>query len=125
MKEPRLWWCGGADGARLPFAITKSAVVYYIEFSESERKSEIKSQPQPYSNFGYDADISHQESYRAGDTTFRDVYVVTMKLGWKHSCGEVPDMCSVVFYKSRKVVLDKNGSVLAVEGDGMGMALYS
>lgn len=124
-KNPRLWWCGEADGARLPFAITKSAVTYYIDLSESLRKGETKSMWQRYTTFSYDADLSHQESYRMGETTFRDVYIVTMRLFWKETCGDVPDMCSYILNKARTVVLDKNGSVLAIEGDGMPMPLFS
>jgi hypothetical protein len=125
VKDSRLWWCFEADGARLPFAITKSAVAYYIDLSESLRKGETKSMWQRYTTFSYDADISHQENYRISETTFRDVYIVTMRLFWKETCGDVPDMCSFILDKSRKVGLDKNGSVLAIEGDGMPMPLFS
>jgi hypothetical protein len=48
-----------------------------------------------------------------------------MSLSWKETCGDVPDMCSYVLYKSRKVILDKNGIVLDVEGDGMPGPLFS
>lgn len=125
VKDPRLWWCGEADGARLPFAITKRTVAYYVELSESLRKGEKKSRWQRYTTFSYDADVSRRESYRVGETTFRDVYIVTMRLYWKQTCGEVPDMCSYILDKSRKVVLDKSGAVLSVEGDGMPAPLFS
>jgi hypothetical protein len=123
--EPRLWSCGEADGTDLPYAITKSAVAYFIKHSEALRRGEIQSRYLLKTGFSYDAGISRQDSYRVGDATFRDVYVVTMRLYWHQTCGEVPDMCSMILEKSRKVILDKNGSVLATEGDGAPIPLFS
>jgi hypothetical protein len=38
-----------------------------------------------------------------------------MKLGWSNVCG---DLCALMFNKDRTVVLDKNGKILFVDGDG-------
>jgi len=123
--EPVLWSCGKSDGTHLPFAITKGAVAYFIKHSDALRRGEIQSRYLQRTSFSYEADISRRESYRVGDAAHRDVYVVTMRLGWHQTCGEVPDMCSMILEKSRKIVLDKNGLILAVEGDGAPMPLFT
>ena len=123
--EPLLWSCGKADGTHLPYAVTKRAVAYFLEHSEALRQGKIQSRWLRRTNFHYGAKVSRHESYRVGDATFKDVYLVMMWLYWHQTCGEVPDMCSMVLEKKRKVVLDSNGAVLAVEGDGGPIPLFS
>lgn len=123
--EPRPWSCGEADGTQLPYTITKGVVAYFIQHSESLRRGKIQSRWLRRTYFSYVAAVFRHESYRVGDASFNDVYLVTMSLYWHQTCGDVPDMCSMILEKKRKVVLDKNGSVLAVEGDGPVIALFS
>ncbi len=125
VNKDRLWWCNEFDGVLIPYAITKSAVAYYLEVSKEFGKrrprepfwSNMKS-----SSLMYSASITRKESYQTGEVTRKDVYVVSMKLEWSQYCGK---RCAMWFEKSRTIVLDEKGEVLAVEGDGCASARVS
>jgi hypothetical protein len=113
----RLWWCSSFDGVRIPYAITKSAVAYYLEVSEEFGK---KNPREPFwtrmsdSSLTYSARLLHKESYRVGKSVFRNVYLVSMELEWSQYCGS---LCAMAFKTSRTVVLTETGVVLFIEND--------
>ncbi len=125
VSKERLWWCKEFDGVRIPYAITKSAVAYYLEVSKEFEKKKPR---EPFwsnmksSSLMYSASITRKESYQTGEVTRKDVYVVSMKLEWSQYCGK---LCAMWFEKSRTIVLNQKGEVLAVEGDGCASARVS
>jgi hypothetical protein len=113
----RMWWCSEFDGVRVPYAITKSAVAYYLEASDEFREAKPRIPfwiKMKMSSLTYSASVAHKESYQRGETTLKDVYVVSMNLGWSQFCG---GLCGMAFQKSRTVVLNGKSEVLAVDGD--------
>jgi hypothetical protein len=113
LGNERLWWCSSFDGVRIPFAITKGAVAYYLDVSTEFGKTK----PNPFmksSSLTYSASLARKATYRVGTSEFRNVYVVSMELGWSQYCGP---LCAMAFGASRKVVLNEEGKVLAVEND--------
>jgi hypothetical protein len=122
--EPR-WRCGTFDGIRFTFAITKGAVGYYVKVTdefrrkEFERTSGVKMES---SSLSYSAEIVFRQKYTFGSKSFDDVYEVSMNLGWSQYCG---NMCGMTFGSKRTVILDKNGSVLLVTGDGDSQGVVS
>jgi hypothetical protein len=125
MNDVRLWWCREFDSVRIPYAVTRSAVAYYLEVSAEFGKKKPRVpfwRSMKSSSLTYQASIMRKESYRAGQVTHREVYIVSMMLGWSQYCG---NLCAMDFGKSRTVVLSEQGEVLAVEGDGCEPILVS
>ena len=106
------WACGSFDDVLVPYAVTKSAVIYYLKMTGNFRKDKNKMKT---SSLNYSAEIKFQPGYEIKEEKFTNVYVVSMKLGWSNVCG---DLCALMFNKDRTVVLDKNGKILFVDGDG-------
>lgn len=125
MNKDRLWSCNNFDGVLVPYAITKSAVAYYLEVSKEFGKKRPR---EPFwsnmksSSLMYSASITRKESYQTGEVTHKDIYVVSMKIEWSQYCGQ---WCAMWVEKSRTIVLDAKGEVLAVEGDGCAPARVS
>ncbi len=67
------------------------------------------------STFEYSADVTPKASYVFGNARFSDVYVVSMRLGWSQTCG---NLCGLQFTTSRTVVLSRDGKVISVDNDG-------
>jgi hypothetical protein len=113
----RLWWCDSFDGVRIPFAITKSAVDYYLDVSTEFGKEKPKDSFWPNmksSELLYSASVSRKATYRVGKSNLKNVYVVSMDLAWSQYCGP---LCAMIFSATRNVVLNEEGKVLAVEND--------
>jgi hypothetical protein len=110
---PHLWWTSMFTGIRIPFAVTKAAVLYYARLTESFRRRDFGSAGTPVvssSTFRYTATIRRDSTYANAGERFENVYVVQMLLHWEGGWLE--------FSKDRVVVLRPNGKVLAVFGDG-------
>jgi hypothetical protein len=113
----RLWWCSSFDGVRIPFAITKGAVAYYLgvstEFGKNKPRHHFWTSMMS-SRLTYSASLAGKQTYRAGTSEFKNVYIVSMELGWSQYCGP---LCAMAFQASRKVILNEEGNVLAIEND--------
>ena len=118
----RLWWCSSFDGVRIPFAITKGAVAYYLDVSTEFGKTKARDPFMKSSHLTYSASLARKETYRVGTSVFTNVYVVSMELGWSQYCGS---LCAMAFGASRKVVLNEEGKVLAVENDNCAPTIVS
>ena len=110
----RLWWCSSFDGVRIPFAITKGAVAYYLDVSTEFAKEKPRDPFMKSSRLTYSAVLARKETYRIGTSEFKNVYVVSLELAWSQYCGP---LCAMAFQASRKVVVNEEGKVLAVEND--------
>ncbi len=116
-KKEKVWWQGEQLGLKLPFAITKDAVDYYKARVASFGKKEWERYIEPSSKLNYEAAVSWNETFKTGDKTYEKVFVVLLKLHFSanFTLGTTE---SLMFEKERKVILDRNGKVLAIEGDG-------
>ena len=114
----RRWWTDSVDKVRIPYAITKGAVSYYLDVTAEFRKDKPREpvwEKFTESSFEYSATVTPKASYVIGNSRFSDVYVVSMRLVWWQSCG---NLCGLQFTTSRTVVLSKDGKVLSVNNDG-------
>jgi hypothetical protein len=113
----RQWWCSSFDGVRIPYAITRSAVAYYLDVSEGFRTNNPREPARPTMKFStliYSAKVSWKESYKVGTAEFRNIYLVSLELAWMQYCNA---LCGMMFGTTRNVVVKDDGSVLAIEND--------
>lgn len=112
-----LWWCDGPGVTRVPYAVTAGALDHYMKLTDQFRRHNFWgawAHGLSWTDLHYKATIGQQSEYALGDTSLTDVYVVEMNLTWSYDDGVfVP-----VSVAHRVVVLKRDGSVLAVEGDG-------
>ncbi|MDX9974833.1 MAG: hypothetical protein RBU21_17735 [FCB group bacterium] len=123
-----VWWYYGYFGSdtRYPYAITADAIEYYKQKVLEDRANAV---PEPdlweahSEDFRYTATVKYFATFNGEEgETFSDVYVVTMSLNWRESCGP---LCGGGFYQDREVVLTPSGEVLQVLGDGEAGQFYS
>jgi hypothetical protein len=116
--EGCLWWYAKYNGVRIPYALTRGAIDYYMAKQEQWRGKSPTGEAAPASKssvLDYSARIRWRETYGLGDQAFEDVYVVTLSLSWSKTGGP---LSGHGFDIVRIVVLKADGTVLAVEGDG-------
>ncbi len=111
------WSSGTQLGVRLPFALTHPALEYYEALVRGYQKRSWKTFIEPRSLMDYSATVSHHETFERDGQTFRDVDVVEMKLTLQAEFTQEGTQ-GLHFIKTRTVVLDRKGRVLAVLGDG-------
>jgi hypothetical protein len=117
-SDTQLWWSSSFDGVRIAYAITADAVRYYLNLSEAFRQNKFKevgTRGMERSGLTYSASVSKVDTITIDGRNFRDVYVVEMSLSWWDYCGS---LCAMNFERSRKVVVNLDGTVLTVFGDG-------
>lgn len=111
------WWYKMELGTRIPFAITGDAVEYYLRLIEKNGKQDFKAFLQPSSSVDYQASMAFHKEYTSGEKAFKNVNVVTLKLTFSQNF--VTDQTAGMFFtKERVVVLDEEGKVLHISGDG-------
>jgi hypothetical protein len=115
-NRARQWWCSSFDGVRIPYAITRSAVVYYLDVSEGFRQNKPRGLwPEMKSSFlGYSAKLTWEKRYKIAATEFKNAYLVSLDLAWMQYCSP---LCAMMFTATRNVVVKTDGSVLAIEND--------
>jgi hypothetical protein len=114
-----LWWHDTFDRLRIPYAVTASAVRYYL--LQSARLAAGKGTAR-HGSFRYTARVEHKQRHVEGTRAFDDVHVVTLDLRWRTYTGPLA-ACS--FYSTRVVVFSAAGKALAVIGDGKTMLIVS
>jgi hypothetical protein len=119
VPEEFAWWCEESGDMLLPYAVTAEAVDYYQMLLEERREVAREG---PYTNhyntkFKYEADVEFFEVYDPSWTSvsYTDAYVVSMRIFWSVYCGSV---CGWGFNHDRIVVLNVDGEVQVVFGDG-------
>ncbi len=118
----KVWWAKEQLGIRVPCAITAEAVTYYADLVGNYGKKALTRFSEPSSNLGYHAGIKFHQEFKLEGKTFKEVHVVTLKLSFsQHFAATATEGFS--FEKERVVVLDANGKVLHVVGDGLTEAL--
>ena len=116
-KDEVQWWHEEKLGIRIPFAITGDAVAYYKSLVEGYGKRSFKRYMQPSSKLEYHASAALHAEFEHGGRKFKDVHVVTLKLRFAQSFAATTTE-ALEFEKRRTVILDTNGDVMAVDGDG-------
>lgn len=116
-KDEVQWWHEEKLGIRIPFAITGAAVEYYRNLVEGYGKQAFKRYMEPSSKLEYRADVAFHQNFGHEGKTFKDVYVVTLKLTFSERFAATTTE-AMNFEKQRTVILDANGAVLAISGDG-------
>lgn len=115
--DKNLWWCGEKTGVKLPYAITSDAVAYYKGLVEGWQKAKFTRYIEPSSKLSYTATVKFVDQFKQGDKVFEKVNVVTMELEFGADFT-AETTTALHFNKTRQVVLDAGGKVLAVFGDG-------
>lgn len=111
-------WSRGAQlGIPLPYSLTRKALEHYEGLVRGYQKRSWKTYVEPRSQMEYTAELSHQATFERDGRSFRDVDVVEMKLLFQAEFTQEGTQ-GVHFMKTRTVVLDRKGVVLAVFGDG-------
>ena len=111
------WWYKQALGIRIPCAITKDAVKYYSDLVEKYGKQGFKRFIEPSSRLDYHSTIMFHKEFTLDGKSFKNVHVVTLKLTFSQNFAATGTE-GMHFEKKRIVVLDNDGKVLQVFGDG-------
>ena len=112
-----LWWCDGTGTRRIAWAVTAGALEHYLGMTERFRHHDYVvpgGQALFFTDLSYEAKITAMPEFVLKETEFHEVYVVYLLLGWS-----VDDGVTIRYFQAhRVVVLDPEGDVLAVDGDG-------
>ena len=113
----KVWWYQEKLGTRIPYAITRDAIIYYSDIVATNAKKAFKSYAEPSTHLEYQASVQFHKEFKLDDKTFSDVNVVTLKLSFAANfTAEATSGLS--FEKTRVVVLDAGNKVLHLSGDG-------
>jgi len=113
-----LWWCQGSGARRIPYAVTRGALDYYLKLTRKYRDHDYHepgAQTMFSSDLVYSASIARRVEFAIGDKAFADVYVASIALNWSYDDGTFVPTVSA----RRTVVLSPRGDLLAVDGDGL------
>ena len=108
-----IWGMPGNDNIQSTDVVTARAVRYYYDLS-------LAAKANPHLSTGFDAVltglkyngvIKHFDRYSHREDNFENVYVADLTLEWSFNCG---GLCGMGFTRNKLVVLDANGSVIAV-----------
>ncbi len=117
-SDTNTWFKGTRLGVLLPYALSGQALEYYERLIDGYRNRSWKTHIEPHSLMDYSAVVTHHDVFERDGKTFRDVDVVEMKLTFQADFTQEGTQ-GIRFKKTRAVVLDGKGSVLAVFGDGL------
>lgn len=113
----KVWWYKEELGIRIPCAITAEAVAYYSDLVEKYGKQVFKRYNQPSSRLDYHAAVKFHKEFKFDDITYNDVHVVTLNLAFSQNFAAT-EAAGLHFKKERTVILDAQGKVRHVTGDG-------
>jgi hypothetical protein len=113
----KVWWYQEQLGIRIPYALTGDAVAYYAELVGKYGKQAFNRYIEPSSSLNYQAGVKFHKEFKLDDKSFKDVHVVTLKLTFDQNFA-ASQTEGMHFQKERVVVLDAEGKVLHISGDG-------
>ncbi|MFO7526851.1 MAG: hypothetical protein R6W68_15465 [Ignavibacteriaceae bacterium] len=124
IPDSNYWFYQSIDGVKIPYAITKEAIIYYSEIIDTlnARQNSLIYK----AAFIYRAELTYYSSYifegldpitglPLQSESFNNVYVVCMDLSWDHFCGPV---CGLYIDHKRIVVFDIQGNPIRIFYDG-------
>ena len=116
-KGDPLWWYKEELGVRIPFAVTRDAVTYYTGLVHSYGRQSMKRFTEPTSEFNYHASIQFHADFTHEGKSFTNVHVVSLTLKFTQNfCATVTE--GMAIEKVRTVIIDNQGAVVLVHGDG-------
>jgi hypothetical protein len=113
------WWFETFDGTRLPYAITGSAIEYYINRIRWFQQN-VSYMSSAY--FKYNSTFDYYENCVVGNIKYEQVFVVEQEMEWMQYCGP---LCAMGFHKKRIILFDNNENIIAVIGDQIAGAWVS
>jgi hypothetical protein len=113
----KVWWYKEQLGIRIPYAITGDAVAYYSEIVGKYGKQAFNRYIEPSSRLDYHAGVKFHKEFKLDDKTFKDVHVVTLKLTFSENFAASMTE-GMRFEKERVVVIDADGKIRHISGDG-------
>lgn len=113
----KVWWYKEELGIRIPCAITGDAIAYYSDLVGKYGKQALKRHAEPSSHLDYHATVAFHKEFLHQGQTFKDVHVVTLKLSFSQNFAATQTE-GMEFQKVRTVVLNADGKVLHITGDG-------
>lgn len=116
-KGEKVWWYEEQIGIRIPFAITADAIAYYSELVGKYGKQAFDRYTEPSSHLDYHASVKFHQEFKLDGKTFEKVNVVTMQLTFDEYFSATQAE-GLSFKKERVVILDGEGKVLHISGDG-------
>lgn len=116
-RGDKLWWNKEELGIKIPYALTAEAVAYFKGLVEGYGKQALKRYIQPRSQLSYEASARFHKDYEHGGKTYHGVHVVTLKMSFSEDFTATMTE-GLMFRKERVVILDGEGKVLRIEGDG-------
>lgn len=111
------WQAGGFDGVPTAVYFCQDALHYYEALIQKFRHgdfSQTQGRVMTESALSYRANVEWKVSTAANLMVFTDVYVVNLTFSWNQYCGP---LCAMSFSVDRRVVFDRDGNILAIEGD--------
>jgi len=111
------WSNKEVNGLKIPYAITAAAIEYYTNFVQTAGAKEFKRYIEPSSKLTYQASVQTKQDFKLDGKSVPRVYVVKMKLEFDESFVNTTTE-AVHFDCEREVVLDGDGKVLKITGDG-------
>jgi len=118
-----LWWCDGEGVRRVAWAVTAGALEHYLGMTERFRNHDYLvpgGEGLYFTDLAYHAKITAMPEFVMKEREYNEVYVAYLLLGWSYDDGVSIDS----FEAHRIVVLDPQGNVLAVDGDGRALEEY-
>lgn len=128
MKNPdatcvdRQWWHEESLGIKIPYAITSEAITYYSDLVTGFGKQALQRYVEPNSSLSYEATVQQSEAFEIDGKAFKNVTVVKLSLRFSENFTTTQTE-GMSFEKQRTVVLDQDGKVLHVSGDGPAKAM--
>lgn len=113
----KVWWYKEELGIRIPCAITADAIAYYSDLVGKYGKQDLKRYAEPSSRLDYHASVAFHNKFEHQGQTFKDVHVVTLKLTFSQNFVATQSE-GMQFQKDRTVILNAEGKVLHITGDG-------
>ena len=120
--DKNAWWYAEKMDVRIPYAVTGAAVEYYKGLVTKWSKTKMTRYIEPNSKLLYMASVRHEDTFKLGDKVFDKVDVVNLKVEFSANFTTEGTM-GLQFTKTRQVVIDATGKVVAVSGDGKTEAL--
>lgn len=118
-----LWWCDGPGVRRVAYAVTAGALDHYLGMTERFRNHDYVvpgGRGLYFTDLDYHASIAPMAEFVSRGTEYRRVFVAFLQLAWSYDDGVFIDS----FQAHRVVVLDPEGNVLSIEGDGAALEDY-
>jgi len=104
-------------GILIPYAITSEAVDYFTELVGKFQEQSVERYIEPSSHFSYRASVTFHENFTLNDTNLANVHVVTLWMEFSQNFATTMTE-GMFFSKERTVILDEEGHVVHIDGDG-------